>query len=270
MSDASTKQPGTPTAGGPGQPNRAGRLIAVAAVSIVLVVAIVIVAINIIRDSGEPSASDSGTPSVSASATADVDTQTPSGATSITATAPKNSTDQGGLLVGDPNAPAVVSIYVDYMCSYCAVFEVANADDLQRLLDEGTIRIEMHPMSFVAATEQYDYYSTRTANAAATVADQAPDQLFAFNRLLFENQPTSAETLLSDEQIGQLALSVGVPQEVVDQFTNGTFVEWAGQATEVSLNNGITGTPAVHINGTKFEGNLLEAGPLAQAIESAK
>lgn len=268
MSDASTKQPGTPTAGGPGQPNRAGRLIAVAVVSVVLVVALVIVVINILRDSGEPSAASSGTPT--ATATADVDTQTPSGATAITANAPRNSTDQGGLLVGDPNVPTVVSIYVDYMCSYCAVFEVANADDLQRLLDEGAIRIEMHPLSFVAATEQYDYYSTRTANAAATVADQAPDQLFAFNRLLFENQPTSAETLLSDEQIGQLALSVGVPQEVVDTFTTGTFVEWVGQATDVSLNSGITGTPAVHINGTKFEGNLLEAGPLAQAIESAK
>jgi protein-disulfide isomerase len=181
---------------------------------------------------------------------------------------PANTTEWS-IPVGDDAAPVTVALYYDYMCPACGAFEQANGDELDRLVEEGTARVELRPISFLDAQSRGTEYSTRSANAIATVADGAPENVWEFHRALYEAQPEEGSEGLSDDEIAQLATDAGVPSDVVDRFTEGTFTGWVAAATEASSEAGVEGTPTVLIDGEVFEGEVYEPGVLTEAIESA-
>jgi len=152
------------------------------------------------------------------------------------------------------------------MCPYCGRFERANQAELQRLVDAGTIRIELSTLSFLDEASDGTRYSTRAANAVATVADQAPDKLLAFNNALFTSQPGEGTPGLSDTEIAGVAQGAGVPPDVVNRFTAATFEPWVGSMTQGAIRAGITATPTVIVNGVRFTGDLYTAGPLTRTI----
>ena len=138
-------------------------------------------------------------------------------------------------------------------------------------------------------------FSTRTANALAVVADKSPEQVQDFITALYENQPKEGTTGLTDEKIAELAVGVGVPQDVADTFTDTvdgtfevgedavektgtwrTFAPWVSAATQqMGIDLGRVGTPTVLIDGQKWPGEgddpggLYQQGPLRAAVEAA-
>jgi protein-disulfide isomerase len=201
-------------------------------------------------------------------------------------TAPSTAESNGAIPVGADGAagePAadgdvVVSVYFDYMCPYCGLFEQANDSELEKLREEGGVTVEYHMISFLDAQSAGGEYSTRAANAAAVVADKAPEQFSAFHSALFANQPEEGTKGLDDDEIAKLATDAGVPQDVVDQFTaTAPDQSWRSFAPWVAANTNQAGidlekisTPTVLIDGTKFAGDLYTAGPLTEAVEAAK
>jgi len=183
---------------------------------------------------------------------------------------PAGATAAGAILVGDPAAPVKVEVYLDYMCPFCGRFDRANAEELNRLVAAGTTRLELYPLSFLDKTSNGTRYSTRAANAVATVAARAPDKVLAFTRALFAQQPHEGSDGLTDDQIANLARGAQVPQDVINTFADRTFEPWIAKFTETAFAGGITGTPTVKINGTVFKGDLYTAGPLTDAITTAK
>jgi protein-disulfide isomerase len=171
--------------------------------------------------------------------------------------------------VGDGAAPVTVAIYYDYMCPACGAFEQANGDELDRLVEGGTARIELRPISFLDQQSGGTQYSTRSANAIATVADGAPQNVWELHRALYEVQPEEGSEGLSDDEIAAIATDAGVPSAVVDRFSDGTFEGWVAAATEVAFDSGVEGTPTVMIDGEVFEGEVYVPGALTEAIESA-
>jgi protein-disulfide isomerase len=232
--------------------NRTRWLAGVGAVVIVgLVVAIVLAVIHVAGKGGTPSAQGSD-------------------GSAAPLVVPAGATTGGAILIGKSSAPVRVEIYLDYMCPYCGRFERANGADLQRLLADGTIRVEMHPLAFLDRASSGSRYSTRAANALVTVADGAPDKILAFNQALYANQPDENTPGLSDDEIAKRALDAGVPQAVVDTFGQLKFQPWVAKFNDLAFKGGITSTPTVKINGTLFEGDLYHAGPFTQAITNAK
>jgi protein-disulfide isomerase len=195
---------------------------------------------------------------------------TPDAAADKPFVAPANATAAGAIPIGNAAAPVKVAIYLDYMCPFCGRFERANSDELERLVADGTIRIDLHVLSFLDKASSGTRYSTRTANAIATVADRAPNKLLAFNSALFARQPEEGSSGLSNDEIASLAGGAGVPQDVVNEFVDGTFEPWIAKVTKDAFASGITGTPTVKINEKLFQGDLYTAGPLTQAINAAK
>ncbi|GAA1651643.1 DsbA family protein [Actinoplanes couchii] len=181
---------------------------------------------------------------------------------------PAGATD-GALVTGQASAPVELEIYLDYMCPYCGNFERANNAEIDKLVAAGTARVKLHPLNFLDRFSEGTRYSTRAANAVATVADRAPEKLMALNKALFDNQPEEGSEGLSDSRIAELALAAGVPQAVVDVLDDGIFSTWVNRSNDTAFESGITGTPTVKINGQKYEGDLYNAGPLTQAITSA-
>lgn len=201
-------------------------------------------------------------------------------------TAPSTANANGGIPVGADGAAGetagaddvVVSVYFDYMCPWCGRFEEANDAELKSLLAEGGVTVEYHPLAFLDQQSTGAEYSTRAGNAAAVVADQAPEQYSAFHSALFEHQPEEGTKGLSDDEIADLAREAGVPDDVVEQFTataSGetwrTFAPWlAANNNQMVTDLGKLGTPAVLIDGEEFTGDLYTTGPLTEAIEAAK
>ena len=182
---------------------------------------------------------------------------------------PANLTSDGAIPVGDAAAPVTVEIWFDYMCPACGAFEGANGDELDRLVEEGTARVELRPISFLDKFSSGTAYSTRAANAIATVADAAPDRAWEFHAALYAHQPAEGSEGLSDEQIAAIAADVGVPDDVVATFDAGTHVGWVASATREAFDSGISGTPTVKIDGELFDGDVYSVGPLTEAIETA-
>jgi protein-disulfide isomerase len=183
--------------------------------------------------------------------------------------APKNLTPNDSIPVGEASAPVTVQIYYDYMCPACGSFEAANGGELDRLLDEGVVRIELRPISFLDRTSNGTEFSTRSANAMATVADAAPKSAWDFHTALYGRQPAEGSDGLSDDQIADIATGAGVPADVVDRFTDETYRPWTASVTQEAFDSGIQGTPTVKIDGTEFKGDIYTAGSLTEAIESA-
>jgi len=171
--------------------------------------------------------------------------------------------------VGRANASVTLDLYYDYMCPACGAFEHTNSDDLTRLIEDGTLRVNLHVMSFLDQMSQGTEYSTRAANAYATVVDRAPDRVWAFHTALYANQPAEGTDGLSDEVIAEIATDARVPAGVADTFTDGVHQGWVVQSTRDANDAGVSHTPTVTINGEAFTGDWSTPGRLAEAVELA-
>jgi protein-disulfide isomerase len=192
--------------------------------------------------------------------------------------------DGGGIPVdkdgvaGKSNAGAVdVDLYYDYMCPNCGTFEKVNKDDLDALREDGTITFVMHPVAILNRLSQGTNYSTRSASAFATVADQEPGKVIQFHEALYANHPEENSTGLTDDQLKDYAVQAGVSQKVADQFSKHTFADWvdawtdrAGSDKALFNSQGGFGTPTIVIDGKRWDGNWSQAGALKSAIEDAK
>lgn len=182
---------------------------------------------------------------------------------------PGNATATGPILIGPPEAPVKVEIYLDYLCPFCGRFETTNAADIESLVRSGRMRVELYPLAFLDRLSNGSRYSTRAANAVATVADRAPEALLAFNTALFANQPAEGTPGLSDDQIRDLAVRSGVPAEVASAFTQRIFEPWIASVTSAAVAAGVSATPTVKIDGVPFK-DLYAAGAFKRAVESAQ
>jgi protein-disulfide isomerase len=183
---------------------------------------------------------------------------------------PAIATASGALALGKATAPVKLHIYLDYMCPYCGRFDRANSGEIDRMVADGTVRLELYTLSFLDRMSQGTRYSTRAANAVATVADGAPDKVLAFSTALFTGQPAEGTDGLSDDEIASIAGDSGVPPELVARFAERTFEPWVAASTSAVFDTGVTGTPTVKINDALFRGDLYTVGPLTQAVTAAK
>lgn len=206
--------------------------------------------------------------------------------------APTTALESGGIPVGaegvageEPADDAVVvDVYLDFMCPFCAQFEESNEPELAALRASGDVTVVYHPTSILDRLSQGTEYSTRAAVAAAVVADEAPEQFLDFTAELFANQPAENSEGLSDEEIAQIGRDAGVPAEVVSRFTAADGdEEWrvfapyvasltdnAGTTLASAGGSGEFTTPAIVIDGERWEEDWQQPGALTQAVTAAK
>ena len=181
--------------------------------------------------------------------------------------APGHLTPSGSISLG--TGQVTVAVYFDYLCPACGAFEAANEDELERLLDAGVITLELRPIAFLDRLSEGTRYSTRAANALATVVDGAPEQVWAFHAALYASQPAEGTEGLTDEQIATIATEAGVPPAVTARFEDARFEAWTAERTERAFADGVQGTPTILVDDQLFEGDPYTAGSLTTAIEAA-
>jgi len=161
-----------------------------------------------------------------------------------------------------------IAIYADYKCGLCGQFEATNGAQIESWVTAGNATVELHPISILDASSLGTNYSTRAANAAACVANYAPDSFLAVNAALFANQPAENSSGLTDAELQSLIVNAGVTNVSIPAcITNATFVPWVGAASDRALKGPlpnadirkVTGTPTVLVNGVSYTGSLRDA-----------
>ncbi|WP_094450437.1 DsbA family protein [Parenemella sanctibonifatiensis] len=144
-----------------------------------------------------------------------------------------------------PDAP-VVTLYYDYQCPYCRTFEDANGETLVQLATEGKIQLEYHPMIFLDQGSGSDNSLRATSAAMCTITTP---RFFAFHDKLFDTQGSQ----WPDEMLFDLAEEADITGDDLDRmrecYDNRQMESWVQNANQTAFDAGITGTPAMTVNG---------------------
>lgn len=176
----------------------------------------------------------------------------------------------------DPNVPNI-RIYVDYLCPLCGQFEKTNAEQLATWAENGTATVEYHPIAILTGRSAGSQYSLRAANAAACVANYAPDNFFTFNTLMFENQPEEGTEGHTDEQLKVMVASAsgteagtkaaGPAQSRIEScIDDASYKTWVQSATDRATTEAVPnssldkvkGTPTVLVNDKQYTGSITD------------
>lgn len=155
-------------------------------------------------------------------------------------------------------APVRLDLYFDFMCPGCGGFEMYEADVLNELRADGTLEVYYHPMGNLDRLSMGTGFSTRSAAAAALIAEEAPEAFVDFVAGMFASQPEENTPGLSDEEIQQIALAAGVPQAVVDRIPLHEYESWVAVSTETGATDGAAYTPIIALDG-EFQNTMVDA-----------
>jgi protein-disulfide isomerase len=157
--------------------------------------------------------------------------------------------DTGAIAVGD--GPDELATYIDFMCPVCGQFEDIYGETIQGLVDDGSITLNIHPISILDRASQGTEFSTRSANAMYCVAVADAEASLPFLQAMYANQPEEGSTGLTDDQILDIASGVGVTG-IDDCVNNGSYSKYVTAMTEetpVAPGAAGIGTPTVLLNG---------------------
>lgn len=166
---------------------------------------------------------------------------------------PGNVTDNGGFTVGDASAPVTADVYVDYMCAGCAQFETVFDPVFEPLIEDGSLKVQYHPMGNLDSSSRGTKYSSRSANATYCIADSQPEKAKPFFVALFEQQPQQQTTGLSNDQMLQIATDVGVTADISGCVKDKTYFGYIRQQSEES---NIFSTPTLLLNGRQVSESI--------------
>ncbi|CAN5303021.1 thioredoxin domain-containing protein [soil metagenome] len=161
-----------------------------------------------------------------------------------------------------------IVVYIDYQCPYCQQFETTNSDQIQKWVSTGVATLEVHPIAILDNSSKGTKYSTRSANAAACVANFDPDNFLSVNNALFAQQPAEQTSGLTDDELKKLVSGAGATgADVASCIQNQTFAGWVTEATKRARTGplpnsdtpAVTGTPTIIVNGTKYPGSITDA-----------
>jgi len=156
--------------------------------------------------------------------------------------------ETGAIAVGDGSND--LATYIDFMCPICGDFEEIYGPTIEGLVDDGSITLNIHPISILDRASQGTKFSTRAANAMYCVAVADADASLPFMTAMFDNQPEEGTSGLSDEQILAIAAASGVTgiDSCVNDGTYSKYVTSITESTPVQPGAAGIGTPTVLLN----------------------
>ena len=167
--------------------------------------------------------------------------------------------DADGIVIG--SGPATVDLYIDFLCPFCRQFEEASGAALQTIAAAGMGSLVYHPLGFLDRLST-TRYSSRAAAASGCASEEG--KFVEYKDALFLNQPEEGGPGLSDEQLAQLGLALGLDPGFARCIGEGRYLEWAAYVTARALERGVSGTPSVFVDGLPVPAN---ARMIAAAIE---
>lgn len=156
-----------------------------------------------------------------------------------------------GIKASASGEPVQVVVYLDFMCPDCADFEEEYGPSLRALGDQGGITLEYRPGGFLDEYSDGADYSSRAAEAAACVANTAPEDYKRFIDTLLANQPAIDSMMPDTNYLVELANAVGAG-DIDDCLAGMDMFDLVSGATRLAVGHGLTGIPGVFMDGKQW------------------
>ncbi|MCP9959363.1 DsbA family protein [Streptomyces sudanensis] len=166
-------------------------------------------------------------------------------------TAPSGAVGEDRLVipVGAPDAPATLTVWEDFRCPACAMFENGFRETVHALEAAGQLRTEYRFATLIDGN-MGGSGSLNAANAAACAQDAG--KFSAYHDLLFANQPEEPDDAFADDA-KLFELAAKVPGLDTPAFRScvaeGTHDGWVDASNEAFRAGDFRGTPTVLLNG---------------------
>jgi protein-disulfide isomerase len=155
-----------------------------------------------------------------------------------------------GILVADQGGPIPVEVYLDFLCPACKQFETNTTSTLNQLVASKKIKLVWHPLSFLNSRSSPPGYSARAASAAGCAADVGMDKMKALGEALFAAQPAEGSAGLSDDQLIDIAGTVGIITPAFAACVRDVrYRDWVNNVDAKATERGVNQTPTVYVNG---------------------
>jgi protein-disulfide isomerase len=163
-----------------------------------------------------------------------------------------------------------VDIWFDAMCPICGGFEKTNGDTLAKAVEDGSITVRLHPLTFLDRLSNGTGYSTRAAAALTCVGVHDPSRVLDYYQALLTDQPEENSSGLTDQELAKRATGLGIANIADCLDRSGPYQAWA-QANTAHSQSGpievdgrkvldrIEGTPTVLVDGKQFTGSISDA-----------
>jgi protein-disulfide isomerase len=149
---------------------------------------------------------------------------------------------------GSDEPKVVLSMYEDFLCPHCGVFEQQFGPTVSKLIDSGAVAADYYMVAIL--DRQGDGYSSRAANAAYCVADESNEAFRRFHAALFAQQPQEGAGAYPDNaRLIEIARQAGVSGGVPDCINKGRYTEMTQGLAQAA---GIQATPTIKINGQDY------------------
>ncbi|WP_326591439.1 DsbA family protein [Streptomyces sp. NBC_01294] len=188
--------------------------------------------------------------------------------------APSGATGKDALAIqtGKAEAKSSLTVWEDFRCPACKVFEDQYRDVIHDLEAKGLLKVDYHLVTLIDA-KMGGSGSLKAANAAACAQDAG--KFTAYHDVLFQNQPQEI-----DDAYGKNAKLLELAGKVDGLDTpafrkcveDGTYNSWVTKSYEAFGAGNFRGTPSVLLNGKDIfadQANPLTPQKLKEQVEAA-
>ncbi len=166
-------------------------------------------------------------------------------------TAPSGATGEDQLVIptGAADAPSTLTVWEDFRCPACAMFENTFRDTIHELEAAGQLRTE-YRLATIIDGNMGGSGSLDAANAAACAQDAG--KFTAYHDVLYMNQPEETDDAFAkDEKLFELARKVpGLDTPAFRScVADGTHNSWVNASNEAFRAGDFRGTPTILLNG---------------------
>lgn len=178
--------------------------------------------------------------------------------------------DSLAIPVGKDEARTTLTVWEDFRCPACQVFETAYRPTLHELTDAGKLRVEYHLVTLIDGNLGGSG-SLRAANAAACAQDAG--KFRDYHDVLYQNQPKETEDTFADNaKLIELAGKVkGLDTPTFRACVNdGKHDSWVEKSEAAFRAGKFSGTPTVLLNGKNiYQDQSMTPDKLKQLVEKA-
>ena len=164
---------------------------------------------------------------------------------------------------GKVDAKVILIEWSDYRCPFCSVWGKKTLPELQKYVDDGTLRIEFRDLAI------FGEQSVNTAIAAHAAGRQG--RFWEFQKAVYNDAPGSGHPDIDQAKIQEFARTAGVKDmaRFGKDLTDPELKKLVMDSSRHAQRLGITGTPFFVIN-TKVISGAQPTENFIQAIEAAK
>ena len=168
-------------------------------------------------------------------------------------------------ILGDPNAPATIIAFEDFMCPVCRRFEETVFPRIeQELVATGEANMAFINFQFIGPG------STTAGIAGECAYEQDPEAFWDYKTIIYRAQGPESEDWATPERLVELASYQGsLDTEALAQcIEERRYADEVRQDYEIAVAAGATGTPTVLVDGRKLSGWDFET--IRAAVEEAQ